>query len=195
MAPTAEYEQERKGFWREPGGEPTSEVHALEAWVPAAHELLCEVAESYHAHLDLEEFAEKVQVRSLVRTSRAADRWVEKVLAPVAAWSQRQGEPSLVSLVVADPRADGIEIARRRLACYVWAGSAPADGGVPAPLAPTRGSRSRSASTTRVSASTRAPRESRPAPKPRVAASDRPVTVCPTCFMAVPATGVCDNCD
>ena len=33
------------------------------------------------------------------------------------------------------------------------------------------------------------------APKsPRVAASDRPVNVCPTCYMAIPATGVCDNC-
>ena len=29
---------------------------------------------------------------------------------------------------------------------------------------------------------------------PRVAASDRPVNVCPTCYMAIPATGVCDNC-
>ncbi|MCD6638287.1 MAG: hypothetical protein LT071_00040 [Nocardioides sp.] len=29
---------------------------------------------------------------------------------------------------------------------------------------------------------------------PRVAASDRPVTLCPTCYLALPATGVCDNC-
>ena len=29
---------------------------------------------------------------------------------------------------------------------------------------------------------------------PRVAASDRPVTICPTCYMAIPSTGVCDNC-
>ena len=29
----------------------------------------------------------------------------------------------------------------------------------------------------------------------RVAASDRPVTVCPRCFMAIPSTGLCDNCD
>jgi hypothetical protein len=28
-----------------------------------------------------------------------------------------------------------------------------------------------------------------------VAKTDRPVAVCPTCFMALPATGVCDNCD
>jgi hypothetical protein len=27
------------------------------------------------------------------------------------------------------------------------------------------------------------------------AKSDRPVATCPRCFMALPATGVCDNCD
>lgn len=32
-------------------------------------------------------------------------------------------------------------------------------------------------------------------PRPtRVAASDRPVKLCPTCFLALPATGICDNC-
>ncbi len=28
----------------------------------------------------------------------------------------------------------------------------------------------------------------------RVAASDKPFTLCPNCFLALPATGVCDNC-
>lgn len=33
-------------------------------------------------------------------------------------------------------------------------------------------------------------------PRPtRVAASDRPVNLCPRCFLALPATGICDNCD
>ncbi len=33
-------------------------------------------------------------------------------------------------------------------------------------------------------------------PRPtRVAASDKPDTLCPRCFIAVPATGICDNCD
>jgi hypothetical protein len=33
-------------------------------------------------------------------------------------------------------------------------------------------------------------------PRPtRVAASDKPVTLCPRCFIALPATGVCDTCD
>lgn len=32
-------------------------------------------------------------------------------------------------------------------------------------------------------------------PRPRVAASDKPDTLCPRCFIAVPATGICDTCD
>ncbi|NYE37567.1 hypothetical protein F4692_002700 [Nocardioides cavernae] len=36
------------------------------------------------------------------------------------------------------------------------------------------------------------PRATRPA---RVAASDKPVTLCPRCFIALPATGICDTCD
>ncbi len=33
-----------------------------------------------------------------------------------------------------------------------------------------------------------------PRPK-RVAATDKPVDLCPRCFLALPATGICDNCD
>ncbi|MDT0188501.1 hypothetical protein Q9S36_50765 [Microbacterium sp. ARD31] len=44
----------------------------------------------------------------------------------------------------------------------------------------------------------RAPSSSRstatPRPK-RVAATDKPVDLCPRCFLALPATGICDNCD
>ena len=29
----------------------------------------------------------------------------------------------------------------------------------------------------------------------RVAKTDRPTATCPRCFMALPATGICDNCD
>ena len=33
-------------------------------------------------------------------------------------------------------------------------------------------------------------------PRPsRVAATDKPVNLCPRCFLALPATGICDNCD
>jgi hypothetical protein len=90
------------------------------------------------------------------------------------------GQPPLTSLVVG--RDDDLYAARLRLECYRWAGSAPAGGGEPAPLSVT------------VNKPPRAAREPKaPAPK-RVAKSDKPIAVCPSCFMALPATGICDNC-
>ncbi|QCW50229.1 hypothetical protein FE634_07090 [Nocardioides dongxiaopingii] len=94
--------------------------------------------------------------------------------------------------------------AESRLLCYQWAGSAPEDGGVPDSVyrTSTRAARAPRAAaaprTPRTPGEPRAPREPREpkvvAPK-RVAVTDRPVNVCPRCFMAIPATGLCDNCD
>jgi hypothetical protein len=54
----------------------------------------------------------------------------------------------------------------------------------------TRARTPRTSSTTpRAARSTGTPRPS------RVAATDKPVNLCPTCFLALPATGICDNCD
>jgi hypothetical protein len=56
------------------------------------------------------------------------------------------------------------------------------------------GTRARATRTTSSGAAT--PRRSTTTPRPsRVAASDRPVNLCPRCFIALPATGVCDTCD
>ncbi|HEY0186872.1 MAG TPA: hypothetical protein VGC67_05240 [Cellulomonas sp.] len=46
---------------------------------------------------------------------------------------------------------------------------------------------------------TRAPRAERAPRTPsatarRIAEQDRPVTLCPTCYMVLPATGICDTC-
>ncbi|WP_156761577.1 hypothetical protein [Microbacterium karelineae] len=40
-----------------------------------------------------------------------------------------------------------------------------------------------------------APRQSAPRPSARQAAPERPEAICPTCFMVLPATGICDTCD
>lgn len=46
-----------------------------------------------------------------------------------------------------------------------------------------------------VEAPVRKPARPRAAPKPKAPAKPEPVAnICPTCFMAIPATGVCDNC-
>ena len=53
----------------------------------------------------------------------------------------------------------------------------------------------RSRSTRTPSTTPRSPRTTAAPRKARVAASDRPVNLCPRCFLALPATGVCDTCD
>ncbi len=179
----SEYLQERKGFWYEADDIPTSETVALEAWVRVAHDVLSRTAETYHAVVREAEFAEELQATSGIRTTRPHGRWLDKVLGPLARYCDATGEPPLDSLVVS--AHDDLPAARLRLECYRWAGSAPADGGEPAPL---------SITVNRPARAPRAPREARaPAPK-RVAKTDKPVVVCPGCFMAIPATGICDNC-
>ena len=56
----------------------------------------------------------------------------------------------------------------------------------------TRASTPRTRSTSSRSASSRSTGTPRPA---RVAASDKPVNLCPRCYIALPATGICDTCD
>ena len=56
----------------------------------------------------------------------------------------------------------------------------------------TRASTPRTRSTSSRSTSSRSTGTPRPT---RVAASDKPVNLCPRCFIALPATGICDTCD
>ncbi|MBC2933942.1 hypothetical protein [Nocardioides sp. zg-1228] len=55
------------------------------------------------------------------------------------------------------------------------------------------GTRARTPRTPRA-ATTRATTTRATTSRPRVAASDRVDKLCPTCFLALPATGICDNC-
>ncbi|WP_370247719.1 hypothetical protein [Nocardioides sp.] len=219
----SEYQQERKGFWHEPGGEQTSEAIALEAWVKLTHPILEEVAADYHAVIREADLAERLLRESHLGTTRPHEKWLPKVLAPLARVHARDGFPPLTALVVdhrgyvgeryddvlraadqlplTDVGARERHAAVSRLACYVWAGSAPEDGGVPAALPRATSTRTRT-TTPRTPAAPRAPRAARtpaapkaPAPPKRVHAVDRPVAVCPRCFMALPATGLCDTCD
>lgn len=207
---------ERKGFWREPDGTPTTRALAFEAWVLEAHGILQDAAQQYHGVVRDDHLAEWVQERSGIRTSRPQRQWMPQLLAPVIAISEHNEEPPLVALVVTEKdgrvgvwfdevrRVRGfgpIEAplereryaARARLECYQWAGVAPDDGGEPAPVGTPRRTRApRAASTAATSRRAAAPKEPKPG---RVAATDRPVNVCPHCFMAIPATGLCDNCD
>lgn len=196
-----EYLQERKGFWHEPDGTPTSEATALAAWALTAHDVLVETAGGYHQVIRAAELAQRLHEGTGIHTTRPHERWLDKVLFPVAALCERDGEPPLTSLVVTG-EGDDLAAARRRLECYRWAGSAPEDGGEPRVVASAATGRSRAPRasaagprTPRAPRAPRAPREPKVAAPKRVAASDRPIAVCPRCFMALPATGLCDNCD
>lgn len=216
----AEYRQERKGFWHEPGGEGTSEAIALQRWAREMDDVLLGVAETYHETISEADLATRLQERSGIHTTRPPDRWLTKLLVPLAALHHREGRPALTALVVDrhgwvgerydellraadqlpphDVEARERHAARARLECYRWAGSAPADGGEPArvPVAAGRqpGRSSRSAASPRSATRARSAREPAAPARRRVARSDQPVAVCPTCFMALPATGVCDSC-
>jgi hypothetical protein len=66
------------------------------------------------------------------------------------------------------------------------------DDSPPSERVPGTRSATRTATSRTRSTATRSTGTPRPA---RVAATDKPVNLCPTCFLALPATGICDNCD
>ena len=213
--------QERKGFWHEPDGRPTTEAIALEDWARAAHDVLEETASTYHGVVREADLAERCRPTG-IRTTRPPRRWLPKLLQPLAHLHHRDGYPPLTALVVdghgwVGERYDDVLRAIEELpitdAARPRAARRPRPAGVlPVGRLGARGrrrARRGAAPSTRSRApaldhgrrhpgaqAPRVPRASPRSPRPkRVAASDRPVTVCPTCFMAIPATGLCDNCD
>lgn len=206
--------------WREPAdddlavgstddaGEPTEPTEAAgpiavdaaeaeAAWAARAPEVLAEVAKGYQALITHTDLAARLQADTGIRTRSNPQTWLGRVLAVAAADDVAQGRPPLTSLVVhrtngtvGEPYNEVLrvtgqqpiddEVARERHAaearmeCYRWAGAnLPADGGNSA-LSPRYDmvlSRGRK----------KARQEAEP-------------DVCPTCFMAIPPTGVCDNC-
>lgn len=177
--------------------QPISSGEAEDAWAEHARHILAEVAGTYHRLIDHTDLAVGVQEASGIHTSTNAHYWIGRVLNQVAAVNAVKGEPALTSLVVhrvqgtvgddydevlrlagvpaiTDPTEREKHAAAARMDCYRWAGATmPAGGGNPA-LSPKLAQRI-----------TRERKRAR---------EEAPPTVCPTCFMAVPPTGVCDNC-
>lgn len=168
---------------------------ARTAWAEAAREVLVDSARRYRTVVTYKELSSQVQHRSGIRTSQLVQHWIGDVLGRVAAECAARGEPNLSSLcvnaqgsvgagyVAGETSPEGIETgdlddeaARERLACYLHfdADGLPADGGSPALTPQVAATRSRTR---------------------KAAHAARPVATCPTCHMALPATGVCDECD
>lgn len=175
----------------------TQTEQLLKAWVPAGYRILRETAGRYGAFVTSSDLAARVQADS-GRSGGARPTWVGQLLELVAMQAVRTGDAPLASLCVQSDltvgdryrralavsgapmgAADDVErrAAEDRLECYRrYAGDLPEDGGSPRLLA-----RAPRPGSTRSTAVKRAPE--RPAP-----------AVCPTCFMQMPATGICDTC-
>lgn len=167
-------------------------------WAKHAYEVLVETAGRYNAVITYSELAEEVQRRSSLHTKSAMRNWIGGLLADLVKVNHVRSEPPLTSLVVHKddgqvgtgydevlrvyghaPIQDQLErethAAASRLECYRhWGADVPAD------AKPTLSTRAREV------------RERRP----RVAAVEpRRGAVCPTCFMEMPVSGICANCD
>ncbi|KAA1420158.1 hypothetical protein FE697_019755 [Mumia zhuanghuii] len=183
-------------------GQPVAYETAKQLWAKSARDVLAETARKYGGDVTDEQLAAEVQRRTGVKTRVHVATWLVEVLDEVATDAHKRGEPALTALCVREsgrvgdsyrdvvsrltgtPIPDGERhAAEQRFACYQRFGATlPADGGRPMP-------------SRRVAASTSKPSTSKPVRRaPAPAKVERPVVVCPQCFMAVPATGVCDSC-
>ena len=162
-------------------------------WAEHARVALLDVASRYNAVLTYKELGTYVQQESGIHTSQMLHNWIGDVLTRVARDCEARNEPNLASLcvdatgsvgkpyavVAAATDADVVgdhddHAAKERLRCYeAFGAELPSVGGVPT-LTP------------KLSAARTRDRKAR--------AAAQPANVCPKCNMAVPATGVCDNC-
>jgi len=156
---------------------------AMRAWTPYAVQTLRATAAQDRPKITYQDLAEAVQRESGVVTSEAAESWVERLLAHVAKSVEASEAAGLVACCVADlgtgAKAGGRAKAGRT-ARATKPGSRATAPAARASAATALGGRS---------AATRAA----VAPKRRKA-EEEPVVVCESCFMQLPANGVCDNC-
>ena len=173
---------------------------AEEIWAPAALAILTRVAGTYQGLIQYNELAAEVQETTGIHTRKQVRSWIGPVLARVTEENEKRDEPPLASLVVnksdgtvgvaydevlritgtdgiADPVLREKHAAEARLRCYQWAGATMPDDGGKAALSPRY---------EQIQARLRKER--------RAAELDAP-SICPTCNMSIPPTGLCDNCD
>ncbi len=188
---------------------------ARETWALAARMALEETARSYHGVISYRELATFVQERSRIRTRQQPQHWLGDVLWRTMERSHQDREPFLAALCVdssgrvgpgyagrvqhlrgAAPADPDAHAASERLDCYRHFGAElPEGGGVPGPL-PSAATPRRTPAAPRAASSSRSSRTAtrRAAPR-RVTRAEVAPKICPTCYMALPASGVCDNCD
>jgi hypothetical protein len=167
---------------------------ARAAWVEAARDVLVEAAGRYRAVVTQKELGAEIQERTGIFTGQQLRLWLGAVLRGVAEDCASREEPILSSLCVNDAGSVGEvygtavtavrgsapddaddHAAKERLACHQHFGAVlPSDGGTALLTERLAASRSRAR---------------------KVAFAERVIPVCPTCQMALPASGRCDHCD
>jgi hypothetical protein len=164
---------------------------AVAAWARAGRPVLERVASRYNTYVTYQQLSEEVQREAGITTGVPFRHWIGQVLGHLAS-TQPLSEPLLTSLVV---RADGtigdgyaipirargevvpedleMHAANERLRCYKYFGAVlPPDGG-------------RANLTQEVAKRRRVRRR-------QSSRLDR--ATCPTCFLQLPASGICDGC-
>jgi hypothetical protein len=168
---------------------------ALEAWTAAAVPVLERVARTYRATISYKDLGKEVQQVTGIHTRVLLMNWIGQVLGGVSRVSHGRGQPMLSALCVHSDGTVGegygqailenyggpvpedldMHAAEERLRCYQGFGAdLPTDGGKPA-LTPQVATRRTWLA--------------------RQARADAPVLLCPSCNMALPVSGLCDNCD
>lgn len=186
----------QSGHWRESDGFVLTQDEAHQIWADEAYRILAGVARTYHAVITYRKLAEEIQKATGVFTSVLFHHWIGDVLRRVVHEAHRRGDPPLTALVVhttdgkvgegykavlevagEPPVENDLEreyhAASARLECYRrFCATLPPGGGVPA----------------------LAPRLQESIVRRRSRAGGAPPRTCPTCFIQLPATGICDTC-
>ncbi|WP_432559374.1 hypothetical protein [Granulicoccus sp. GXG6511] len=156
-------------------------------WTLRATEILTEVAGRYGRTIEYADLGAEVQRRSGILTDMPFAVWLDDVLREVGSRCREAGKPAL-SLLVDDPDSKVDPTARQ---------SVYESYGAKVPRAKTSSSRSprtRSLGSSNSGSNTGASRGGT-SPKRTVKPAERRRPLCPTCFVELPSTGVCDNCE
>lgn len=189
-------EKPTPGTWRTSDGSAVAFKEARSSLATAAYEVLADTATRYNDFITYKELAEKVQEVTGIHTRSQMRNWIGTVLGEVADACQRHGLPALTALCVTQNQAVGqgyryvLDIAgqpipddldqhaaRARLDCYRhFAAELPEGGGEP--TLPPRVVVARESAARRSAAS----------------APPKPPALCPQHNLALPSSGICDDC-
>ncbi len=182
------------GTYRVSDGSRVEYAAALAAWTAAAVPVLERVARSYQATISYRELGDEVQHVTGIHTRVLLMNWIGQVLGGASRISHQRGQPMLSALCVhsdgtvgegygqaildnyGGPLPDDLDThaAEERLRCYQHFGAdLPPGGGRPALTSQVAARRAWLA------------RQSRP---------DAPASLCPSCNLTLPVSGICDNC-